>query len=188
MSKAAKQPFLKAYAQSWFGDTVLRTCSVAARGLWWELCLLMHDQGDPYGHLAVKGEPMPDADVAAICNVPLREYRKLLKELDRREVFSRKANGVIYSRKLVRDAKSRDKAATHGRLAKLNPNHPSNRNGYAAETQHPRGSASGSGYRVGSNTRTLEEKTTPQGHPSVVPSAETLARRREVLAAFGRDA
>lgn len=192
--KAPKQPFLKAYAQSWFGDTALRACSMAARGLWWEMCLLMHDQGDPYGHLAANGEPMPDADVAAICAVPLRDYRKLLKELERRDVFSRRANGTIYSRKLVRDAKRRDKAASDGALATLHPNHPKHHRGYVAGTPHPRGSevgsevgsAVGSGSRVRSNTRVLEEKTEPDSSLGVVPSPETVARRREVLAAYGK--
>lgn len=192
--KAPKQPFLKAYAQSWFGDTALRTCSIAARGLWWEMCLLMHDQGDPYGHLAAKGESMPDADVAAICAVPLRDYRKLLKELEQRDVFSRRANGTIYSRKLVRDGKRRDKAAADGSLATLNPNHPSHHGGYVAPTPRPRGSGVGSvvGSEVGSgvgsrsSTRVLEEKTEPDSSLGVVPSPETLARRREVLAAYGK--
>lgn len=115
MTEAAKRPAFQFYPDKWQSDKDLRRCSIAARGLWIEMCCVMHTCA-PYGHLTDNdGSPMPDKDVAQLCAVDLRTYRALLDELQRKGVPSRTATGVLFSRRMVRDEKVRIARAEGGK-------------------------------------------------------------------------
>ena len=49
---AKKRPAFQFYPESWRTDAELRSCSLAARGLWIDLMCVMH-QCKPYGHLVL---------------------------------------------------------------------------------------------------------------------------------------
>jgi hypothetical protein len=172
---AAKLPFLKFYAQSWFGDRNLRLCSAAARGVWIDLLLVMHQDGKPYGHLAKDGVAMDLYDLAETCRVTVDGLREILEELERREVFSRRANGVIFSRKLVRDANVRANAKVSGSLGG---------NPVLRKRNTVKGDDNPSPYRSGLNTRVLDIKAKTEA-PTTILSLEESERRRAVLESFG---
>jgi hypothetical protein len=75
---------------------------------------LMHD-GEPYGHLTAGGEPITIEQLARMVGVPLKKARAWFKELSDRKVFSRTENGVIYSRRMVRDEHIRNVRAEAGK-------------------------------------------------------------------------
>ena len=115
------KPWFKFYPSDWQADPALRSCSAAARGVWLEMLLLM-DRGQPRGNLCLPdgrmiGEPM----LALLIAVPADELRGHLAELRRANVFSTTAEGVIFSRKMVRDEvrsrKSRENGKTGGNPA-----------------------------------------------------------------------
>lgn len=108
-----KRPAFQFYPADWRKDLALRTCSIGARGLWVELMATMHE-GTPYGHLALDGEPLSDEEAASLAGIAVKEYTRLLAELERRKVFSRNEAGVIYSRRMVRDEDARNKRALGG--------------------------------------------------------------------------
>lgn len=108
-----KRPSFQAYPADWRKDLELGSCSIGARGLWWELCCVMHE-ATPYGHLTLNGAPMDDAKAARACRVDLREYRKLLSELEASGVPSRTDAGVLYSRRMVKDEDTRNARAAGG--------------------------------------------------------------------------
>lgn len=108
-----KRPAFQFYPADWRKDAALQSCDVAARGMWLEMMCVMHECV-PYGHLTVNGGAMSDAQAARLCGVELREYRRLLAELDRAGVPGRTAEGVIYSRRMVRDEEVRNKRANGG--------------------------------------------------------------------------
>jgi hypothetical protein len=110
-----KRPAFMFYPADWRKDPALRVCSVAARGLWMDMLCLMHES-EPYGYLVVNGEPVSDAELARLVGEPLAVVRKLLKELEARNVFSRTEKGVIYSRRFVRDEATRSARAAGGKL------------------------------------------------------------------------
>lgn len=96
------KPWLKFYPSDWRGEPRLRMCSLAARGLWIDLISYMHE-GEPYGHLTIDGAA-PDLDgIAALVGRPKTEVGKALSELEGKRVFSKTEEGVIYSRRMVRD-------------------------------------------------------------------------------------
>lgn len=109
-----KRPAFQFYPAEWRKDNELRSSSIGARGLWMELCCVMHDC-EPYGHLTDKsGAPMAEDAAAQLCGVERRDYRKLLAELETKGVPSRTAEGVLYSRRMVRDERLRITRAEAG--------------------------------------------------------------------------
>lgn len=101
------------YPGDWQRDTGLKLCSLAARGLWAEMMWLMFD-GEPFGHLSVKGSVIPPVKLAGIVGAELSVVEDLLAELERYDVFSRTPKGIIFSRRMVRDAKRRETNALNG--------------------------------------------------------------------------
>lgn len=101
MSKA-KRPWMKWYPADWRSDPGLRMCSFAARGLWADLLALMHE-AEPYGCLLVNGKPPSPAQLAAMLGGTARQIETLLGELEASGVFSRDDEGIIYSRRMIRD-------------------------------------------------------------------------------------
>lgn len=97
-----RKPWFKFYVDSWRADELLRMCSLQARGMWVEMLAIMH-KATPYGHLLVNGSPMRLDDLARLVGVPLKEAKAAIDELERKSVFSRTPEGVVFSRKMVRD-------------------------------------------------------------------------------------
>lgn len=102
-----KRPSFQFYPADWRNDAALRMCSLAARGLWWEMLCIMH-MAEPYGHLTAAGAAIEPDELARIVGEHPKDVRRWLAELDRRKVYSVTEAGVIYSRRMVRDEKERD--------------------------------------------------------------------------------
>lgn len=109
-----RRPWFKFWPADWAGDRKLHGCSLAARGLWIELCCLMHE-GSPYGHLAFAGGPMPLERIARQVGCTKAELAPLLVELEDSGVFSRTPDGTLFSRRMVRDEELRGEGATNGK-------------------------------------------------------------------------
>lgn len=111
-----KLPAIQFYPGDWLRDPVAG-CSLAAQGLWLRMMMLMHDS-DRYGYLSCNGVPIPSEAIARRCSCDSTEqYTTLLAELDKAGVPSRTQAQVIYSRRMVRDAKKR--AGNSERVAKF---------------------------------------------------------------------
>ncbi|HEY8343358.1 MAG TPA: hypothetical protein VIK75_10270 [Calditerricola sp.] len=104
------KPWIKFYPADWRSDPRLRMCSLGARGLWMEMLALMHE-ASPYGYLLVSGVAPTDAQLAVLAGAQSDQIPELLAELETAGVFSRTKEGVIYSRRMVRD----EKKANHAR-------------------------------------------------------------------------
>lgn len=179
---ADRKPYLKFFPQAWFGDTALRGCSAAARGLWTDLLMVMHQDGEPYGYLARGDDPIPDDELAKLCGVSLALYRRLLVELEERKVFSRDVQGRVYSRKMVRDGQRAREQEDHGRDSLKHPLHPSHKRNTL------QGTLVGAPSRVTlaspSSTNTTKRKEDLEHPPE--PTSADLAARDETLSAWGR--
>lgn len=97
-----KRPWMKFFPADWRADPRLRMCSLAARGLWIDLIAYMHE-GVPYGHLTIDGRAPDLSGIAALVARPPAEVKKALRELEEKHVTARTDEGVIYSRRMVRD-------------------------------------------------------------------------------------
>ncbi len=105
------RPSFQFYPEAWLGDIALRGASSAARGLWIDMMALMH-QGSPYGYLRLKdsngGHFVPNITrLAKMTGNTPGEVESWIAELDEIGVLGRDKNGVIFSKKMVRDQKQR---------------------------------------------------------------------------------
>lgn len=108
------QPWLKFYPPDWRADPALRVCSLAARGLWMDMLCIMHE-AEPRGYLKLNGFAVTPDQLAALVGASAKDILKCMVELERAGVFSRD-NGIIFSRRMVRDTKkaAEDKANGKG--------------------------------------------------------------------------
>lgn len=104
----------KFWWQDYEGDDALRLCSLAAQGLWMRMLCAMH-RGTPYGHISVNGAPPTERQLALMVSATEREVAKLVPELEQAGVLSRSADGLIFSRRMVRDKAITDKAREDGK-------------------------------------------------------------------------
>lgn len=113
--KAAGNPWMKFYPSDWRADPALRSCNIAARGLWVEMLCIMHE-ATPYGSLLINGARIDKKRLATLAGIQERECFALLLELEGFGVFSRDDDGTIYSRRMRRDAEKAIKDKTNGKL------------------------------------------------------------------------
>jgi hypothetical protein len=99
-----KKPWMKWYWADWKAGADLRSCSLAARGLWAEMLAIM-DEANPYGHLLINGKPLNSRQIANQVGGGSgeKQVKDLLAELEDAGVFSKTDQGVIYCRRMVRD-------------------------------------------------------------------------------------
>lgn len=114
----SKRPAFQFYPGDWRTDPGLRLCTMLARGLWIEMMAIMHE-GEPYGHLTAQGRPISDDMLARLVGESPAAVKRAIKDLDANGVFSRTDDGVIYSRRMVRDEAVRDARAAGGSLGKV---------------------------------------------------------------------
>jgi hypothetical protein len=103
-------PWLPFHPSDWLSDSVAGCC-LAAQGLWLRMMFVAHNS-QRYGYLEADGKAIPDEQLARRCGcASVEEYRNLLAELFAAGVPSRTPEGVIYSRRMVRDQQERDAGA-----------------------------------------------------------------------------
>lgn len=109
-----KRPSFQFYPADWRKDIELRSCSVAARGLWIDLMCLAHEC-EPYGHLTVNSKAMTAAQIAGQIGLSAPQCAKLLAELIENGVARKTPEGVIFSKRMVDDERIRNARAEGGK-------------------------------------------------------------------------
>jgi hypothetical protein len=116
-------PWLQFYPADWESDSVAG-CTLAAQGLWLRMICVMQTSRS-YVCLEVDGKPIPDELLFRRCGcVSVEEYRGLLAELFAAGVPGHREDGVIYSRRMVRDQQVRDATAARVRRHRERSNAP----------------------------------------------------------------
>lgn len=110
-----KLPWLKFWVVDWLNEPSLRFCSRGARSLWMDMLCLMH-MATPYGHLTRNGVAVDANGLAKLVGDRLEEVTPLLEELEREKVFSKDAEGRIFSRRMVKEDHIRQVRSDAGRL------------------------------------------------------------------------
>lgn len=108
----AKAIWSKFIWERWLSDAGVRRCSLAARGLWMDM-LCVAAQHVPIGYVATNGKGLSEEDLARIAGTDPTSVATLVGELERNGVFSRNREGLIYSRKMVADAKKAAKVSNN---------------------------------------------------------------------------
>jgi hypothetical protein len=117
----------------------------------------MHE-AEPVGHLLVNGRQPSLRQIASIAGATQKEVMPLMAELEEAGVYSRTKDGVIYCRRMVRDAAASEEGREHiaKRWANRGPNSPPNR----GPTNKPNGEAT-----RGPNTLEAEAEAEAEEEP-----------------------
>lgn len=108
-----KRPAFQFYPADWRKDVELQSCSMAAQGLWVNILCLAHEC-DPYGHLSVNGKAMSVPQLARHVGLDAKHAQALLDELIDAGVARMKADGMIFSKRMVDDEGLRNRRAIGG--------------------------------------------------------------------------
>lgn len=109
-----KRPAFQFYPADWRKDVELRSCTVAARGLWIDLMCLAHEC-EPYGYLMVNGKAMTPAQIAGQIGLTAIECKRLMQELIDNGVARVNDAGAVYSKRMVDDERVRNARAEGGK-------------------------------------------------------------------------
>lgn len=94
--------WMKFYPSDWRSDPALRACTPTARSIWIDLIGLMHE-AEPYGYLLLNGVAPSIKTLSGLLNVHHKTLIAGMINLSENGVYSTDENGVIYSRRMVRD-------------------------------------------------------------------------------------
>jgi len=108
-----KRPSFQFYPSDWLRDTALRSCSTGARGLWMDMICFMHE-GSPYGHLKVGDKVILAFNLSRMVGETLDIVEGWLEELSTAGVYETTDEGVIYSKRMIRDENLRQIRAAGG--------------------------------------------------------------------------
>lgn len=108
-----KRPSFQFYPSDWLRDTALRSCSTGARGLWMDMICFMHE-GSPYGHLKVGDKVILAFNLSRMVGETLDVVEGWLDELSTAGVYETTDEGVIYSKRMIRDENLRQIRAAGG--------------------------------------------------------------------------
>lgn len=100
-----KLHWAKFFWADWSNDSALNLCSLPARGLWMAL-LCLAAQGEPYGHVNIKGRtPTADElfDLTAPRGTRRRDWNLWMAELERHGVAQRDHSLAIVSPRMSQD-------------------------------------------------------------------------------------
>ena len=107
-------PYIPFYPRDWLAEYRLRMLSPADRGIWIDLLCLMA-MAEPYGHLANMGKPIGDAEICRILGIDEPTYKGSLKRLCDAGVCDVGEDGIVMSRRLIRDNERRVTGARFGK-------------------------------------------------------------------------
>lgn len=117
-----KLPALQFYVGDWKRDNSVQSCSIAARGLWFEMILMMHESPHRGYLMLTESTPMHDEHIARIAGVEQAVVTTLIEELSSKGVFDfeklqvaeGKTISVIKNRRMVADEEKRKKCSVAG--------------------------------------------------------------------------
>ena len=99
----------------WINESGLRMAGLEAAGVWMYMLAFMAVDGDPPGYLQQNSRGLSVNDVAKIVGADPKVVRRCMRKLETYGVYSRDENGVIYSRRLVRDFAKFEQASADGK-------------------------------------------------------------------------
>lgn len=108
-----KLPSFQFYPGDWRKDPKLSSVSMAAKGLWMDMLCLMFES-ERRGYLQVNGKAPSKEQLSRMVCCSIGEITPLLLELKDADVYSCTRDGIIYSRRMVRDENIRKKRVEAG--------------------------------------------------------------------------
>jgi len=153
-----KKPWDKWYWQDYLSDTGLAACSLAAQGLWMRMLAIMA-RSKKKGYLLDGNQNMTMEILARLVGSTIQEVKPLLEELKQHEVFSISDDGIIYNRRMVREAEISEKRAEAGKIGGLSKKQKSSKSQANTLARSASASASASEYKNKEEEKGVEKET-----------------------------
>jgi hypothetical protein len=115
MSKLPKLPAIQFYSGDWRKDLGVQSLSLHDRAVWFEMLLLMHES-EERGYLVLNGKPIKDDILARIIGLDKQILTTALTNIEEAGVSSRREDGAIFNRRMVKDEKLRQVRTEAGKL------------------------------------------------------------------------
>jgi hypothetical protein len=109
-----KLPAMQFYPGDWLKDPGIRSLTLEEQGAWLNILFLMHESDDR-GKLTLCGKPLPIEFLANSLGITTSKARKIFQKLIDAGVATLTEDGVLISRRMVRDNQKRTTNAIHGR-------------------------------------------------------------------------
>ena len=119
------RPAFQFYPHDWMTDQGLRLCPLSARGLWIDMLCIMFDSPERGVLIKQNGSKVEANELAKLSNTSEEDVKQNLSKLESEGVFSKRDDGTIYSRRMVRDWELHNKRADAGRKGGLKGGRPS---------------------------------------------------------------
>lgn len=148
-------PSTRWFWNDWDNDQGLKLCTLAAQGLWMRMLSICARAG---GYLKIQDELCTPRVLAAIVGRPPSEVVRLIAELEKHHVFSRNRAGIIFNRRMIRDAKTREVNTKNGKMGG-NPSLRKQITNPAVVNRHDKPPVKGEGSPL--NSLTLNSKNLP---------------------------
>lgn len=182
LSAKRKAPAFQFYANDYASDNKLAQVSLSAQGLWVRmLCAMWVSDRQGYLVSTSAGAAPSLSAIAVTCRTTEAEALKGIKELEANEVLSRTKEGVIYSRRMLRDIEIKKAAILAGKTGGnplLSRHKPLNGTHNGTVNGHPK-----EGVKGGVNSEKAPSSSTSSS-PSVLinPQAPLKGGRRSRVA------
>lgn len=109
-----KLPAFQFYPGDWLKDPSIRACSLEEKGLSLEILLLMHESPQR-GYLLIGDCSPTPQELARMVGTSEKKCDRLLRSVEKKQVFSRDEHGVLYSRRILRDEAKRQQDVVYGK-------------------------------------------------------------------------
>lgn len=116
----AKLPAFQFYPGDWLKDPNLRRCTHAAKGVWMDILCLMFESQER-GVLITAQRAWSDEEIALAVGGDSTTVMACVQELTLKGVAYRRADGALYSKRLIRDEQKRKLCVAAGKRGG-NPN------------------------------------------------------------------
>ena len=101
--KKHDQPYMPFFIGDWKKAPEIQSLSLEARGLWIEMLFLMWESTEK-GYLTINGNKICIEKLSRLVGISIEKIEKILLELEENNVYSKTKDGVIFSRRMVKDA------------------------------------------------------------------------------------
>ena len=162
----AKLPSFQFYPGDWKRDAGVQALSYEERGIWFELMLMMFESPERGKLIFRTGTPIPEDAVARALGLDKQKVNQILSKLLEYGVASKEEEtGIIYCRRMVRDAELSKKRADAGKMGG-NPN-LLNQNSTKTEAKRKQKPTPSSSSSVSKEKDTEKENSSPNSETKV---------------------
>lgn len=116
MVKKKDLPAMPFYIGDWQKAPEIRALDLDVRMIWFEMMCFMWESTER-GYLSINGHPVENEVLARMLGVVITKLEQALLQMEKYNVYSKKEDGTIFSRKMVRDEairQARSRAGTKG--------------------------------------------------------------------------